>query len=35
MVDITLEKYGRLSPAQIARKVDAPNQLLEARNQPA
>lgn len=31
MVDITLENMDDFSPAQIARKVDALNQLLEAR----
>ncbi|VEA39229.1 type VI secretion protein [Salmonella enterica subsp. enterica] len=30
MVDITLENMDDFSPAQIARKVDALNQLLEA-----
>ena len=33
MVDITLENMDDFSPAQIARKVDALNQLLEARTQ--
>ncbi len=35
MVDITLENMDDFSPAQIARKVDALNQLLEARTQLA
>ncbi|MBV7407013.1 type VI secretion system contractile sheath small subunit [Enterobacter sp. ENT03] len=35
MVDITLESMDDFSPAQIARKVDALNQLLEARTQLA
>ncbi|WP_140397719.1 type VI secretion system contractile sheath small subunit, partial [Escherichia coli] len=34
-VDITLENMDEYSPAQIARKVDALNQLLEARTQLA
>lgn len=35
MVDITLDNMDDFSPAQIARKVDALNQLLEARTQLA
>ena len=35
MVDTTLENMDDFSPAQIARKVDALNQLLEARTQLA
>ena len=35
MIDITLESMDDFSPAQIARKVDALNQLLEARTQLA
>ncbi|EHI7575690.1 type VI secretion system contractile sheath small subunit [Salmonella enterica] len=35
MVDITLKNMDDFSPAQIARKVDALNQLLEARTQLA
>ena len=34
MVDMTLENMDDFSPAQIARKVDALNQLLEALNRP-
>ncbi|MXE66280.1 type VI secretion system contractile sheath small subunit, partial [Escherichia coli] len=35
MIDNTLENMDDFSPAQIARKVDALNQLLEARTQLA